>query len=330
MSETIRVGMIGTGGIARHHLNQLTAIDGVAVTALCDASEGAIQGAQERFPQLKSAFTTNDYHALLAREDVDAVIVCTPHTQHAQQLIDAADANKHILMEKPMVCSVEDAHKVLKRLEGYNKVVGLAYQRHAMGQFIFIRDKIASGDVGAVTFINALQCQNWKKGTSGSWRQDPALSGGGQINDSGSHLLDILLWTTGLTVADVSAFIDNRGTPVDINSALAFRFTNGAQGNISVVGESVIGWHEDISIWCEKGAFLYRNGTLTFVNEQGARTTIDGDTLPPSHNIDEDFVAAIRGEHGPAAPPLCGLRTIELTEAAWRSAAQNGAPVKMN
>jgi len=135
---------------------------------------------------------------------------------------------------------------------------------------------------------------------------------------------------TGLTVADVSAFMDNRGTPVDIDSAISMRFTNGAQGNISVVGDSVIGWHEDISIWCEKGAFLYRNGKLEFVNEKGARTTVDGDHLPPSHNIDEDFVQAIRGEHPVAAPPLCGLRTIELTEAAWRSSAQKGAPVKMN
>ena len=330
MSTPIRFGMIGTGGIARHHLSQLLPIEGAQVTALCDTSPEQIRLSVERFPALKDAWTTDDYHALLARDDVDAVIVCTPHTQHAQQMLDAVNANKHVLMEKPMVCSVEDAHNVLKRLESYDKVVALAYQRHAMGQFIYIREKIASGEVGPVQFISALQCQGWKRGTKGSWRQDPALSGGGQINDSGSHLLDILLWTTGLTVADVSAFIDNCGTPVDINSALAFRFTNGAQGNISVVGDSVIGWHEDISIWCERGAFLYRNGTLTFVNEKGVRTTLDGDNLPASHNIDEDFVATIRGEHDPAAPPLCGLRTIELTEAAWRSAAQNGLPVKMN
>jgi predicted dehydrogenase len=330
MSETIRLGIIGTGGIARHHLNQIKAIDGVAVTALCDINPAAIEKAQTQFPHLAEAFVTADYKELLKRDDVDAVLVCTPHTQHADQLIDAVNANKHILMEKPMVCSVDDAHRVLKHIENYDKVVALAYQRHAMGQFIFIREKIASGEVGAVTFISALQCQGWKHGTAGSWRQDPALSGGGQINDSGSHLLDILLWITGLTVAEVSAFIDNRGTPVDINSALAFRFTNGAQGNISVVGESVIGWHEDISIWCENGAFLYRNGSLTFVDGQGQSHKMDDSNLPSSHNIDEDFIATIRGEHGPAAPPLCGLRTIELTEAAWRSAAQNSAPVKMN
>jgi predicted dehydrogenase len=330
MSDIIRIGMVGTGGIARHHIGQITPIPNVQITALCDTNAEQIRHTTDCFGYLREVPVVEDYHDLLAREDVDAIVVCTPHTQHAQQMLDGIAANKHILMEKPLVCTVADAHTILERLKGYKKVVGIAYQRHAMGQFIYIHDKIASGELGPVTFISASQCQGWKRGTTGSWRQDPALSGGGQINDSGSHLLDIILWCTGLTVADVAAYIDNCGTPVDINSALSIRFTNGAQGNISVIGDSVVGWNEDISIWCDKGAFLYRNGTLSFVNEKGVKTTVDGESLPPSHNIDEDFVKAIRGEKEIAAPPICGLRTIELTEAAWRSAAQNGVPVKMN
>jgi predicted dehydrogenase len=329
MSE-VRIGMIATGGMARAHLSNLTRIEGVRVTALCDTNPEQLDRTKKQFPVLAEVPTFADYKELLQQDDVDAVVVATPHTQHFQQALDCLDAKKHVLMEKPMVCSVDDAKALLARLEGYEKVFALGYQRHAMGQFILMRDKIASGEIGAVTFISALQCQGWKKGTAGSWRQDPAQSGGGQINDSGSHLLDILLWVTGLVVRDVAAFMDNRGTPVDINSALAFTFTNGAQGNISIIGESVIGWHEDISIWCEKGAFLYRNGKLEFCDEKGVRTSLDGANLPPTHNIDEDFIATVRGEKDPAAPPICGLRSIELTEAAWRSAARNGTPVNMN
>ena len=330
MSDMIRLGIIGTGGIARHHIGQITGIKTMQITALCDIAPEQIKTTNDRFGFLHDVPVFEDYRDLLKQSSVDAVLVCTPHTQHAQQMMDSIEANKHILMEKPFVCKVSDAHMLLSRLETYDKVVGIAYQRHAQGQFIYIKDKIASGELGAVQFIQASQCQGWKTGTAGSWRHDPALSGGGQINDSGSHLLDILLWITGLTVAEVSAFMDNLGTPVDINSALTMRFTNGAQGNISIIGDSVIGWNEDISIWCEKGAFLYRNGSLTFTNAKGVRTTIDGESLPPSHNIDENFAAAILGEKPIAAPPICGLRTIELTEAAWLSAAQNGAPVKMN
>jgi predicted dehydrogenase len=330
MANTVRIGIIGTGGIARHHLNQLTRISGVEITALCDTVPAQIEKAQEQFAATRNAFTTDDYKVLLARDDVDAVEICTPHTQHTQQALDSIAAKKHVLLEKPMVCTVPDAHTLLGALEGYDKIFALAYQRHAMGQFKFIKDKIASGEVGQVVFLNALQSQSWKRGTAGSWRQDPALSGGGQLNDSGSHLVDILLYVTSLTVASVSAFIDNRETPVDQNSALSLTFTNGAQGNLSVIGDTIVGWHEDITIWCEKGAFFYRNGSLTFCDEHNVRTTIDGSHLPPTQNIDENFIGAIRGECAVAAPPLCGLRTIELTEAAWQSAAKGGQPVRMN
>ena len=327
----VRIGLIGVGGMARSHIGQLLPIEGVEIVALCDTVDSQMDKAVERFPKLADAYRTAGYKDLLARNDVDAVAIATPHTIHFEEAMDAIESGKHILLEKPMVCQVDHAHTLLKRLESKREgqVVALAYQRHAQGQFVYMRDKIASGDLGAVTFISALQCQEWKKGTAGSWRQTQELSGGGQINDSGSHLLDILLWVTGLTVAEVSAFMDNLGTPVDINSAVTMRFTNGAQGTISIVGDAPT-WHEDLTIWCEKGVFFYRNGTLQFCNEKGRRTTLDGDTLPPSQNIDQNFIGAIRGENGIAAPPICGLRTIELTEAAWKSAAQNGAVVKMN
>ncbi|MBC8101787.1 MAG: Gfo/Idh/MocA family oxidoreductase [Cytophagales bacterium] len=329
--QPVRVGIIGAGGMARSHMRQLLNIPGVSITALCDTNPAAFEKSKAQHPEpFADVFTTADHRELLAKDDVDAVVVATPHTLHIVHGRDAVEAGKHILMEKPMVCTVSDAHSLLARLEAYDKIFALAYQRHAMSQFRHMQQTIASGELGAVTFISALQCQSWKRGTAGSWRQVLSLSGGGQINDSGSHLLDVLLWMTGLTVAEVSAFIDNRETPVDINSALAFRSTSGAQGNISIVGESVASWHEDITIWCERGAFFYRNGSLEFCDAEGKRTKLEADALPSGENIDENFIRAIRGEGKIAAPPLCGLRTIELTEAAWRSGADGGRPIKMN
>ncbi len=335
MAETtptpVRVGIIGCGGITRHHLGQLKALPGVTVAALCDIAPEQIAKCRAQFGDFLADAAEYTEAELLARDDVDAVQINTPHTLHFAQANAAIDAQKHVLCEKPFVCRVADAHALLSRLESYPKVFALAYQRHAQGQFIYIRDAIASGKFGAVTFVSALQAQAWKKGTAGTWRHDPALSGGGQLNDSGSHLLDIILWTTGLTVATVAAFIDNRETAVDQNSAVAFTATNGAQGTITVVGDTVVGWHEDITIWCDRGAFFVRNGKLEVVDETGARTTVDGENLPPTRTIDDDWIRTIRGlQDAPAAPPICGLRTIELTEAAWQSGAKHGAVVRMN
>ena len=223
-----------------------------------------------------------------------------------------------------MVNRVVDAHALIKKIDASGLVVGLCYQRHTMPQFRFIRDKIASGEFGAVQFVNALQQQGWKKGTVGSWRQDPELSGGGQINDSGSHLLDIILWTTGLAPDKVSAFMDNRGTPVDINSAVSIKFTSGAQGSISIVGDSM-GWYEDITIWCDKGSFYIRNqSTFHMQGADGEIISPDLADLPEGTDVDTNWINAIQGREEIAAPPICGLRTIELTEAAWKSAAAHG------
>lgn len=327
----VRLGIIGVGGMARHHIGQIVQIPGVTITALCDTNPAQIDKAKEKFPEaVGDAAVSSDYRDLLARDDVDAVLIATPHTQHFQQAMDTVDAGKHLLLEKPMVCRVEDAHALLKRIEDYDKVVALAYQRHAAGPFKHMKQMIDSGEVGAVTYIAALQCQGWKKGCAGTWRHDPALSGGGQINDSGSHLLDIILWVSGLTVAEVTSFMDNCGTPVDINSAVSMRFTNGAQGTITIVGDSVASWHEDITIWCEKGVFFYRNGALEYCDAEGKRHKLESADMPEGQNIDQNFIGAIRGENPVGAPPLCGLRTIELTEAAWKSAAQQGTPIKMN
>jgi predicted dehydrogenase len=146
------------------------------------------------------------------------------------------------------------------------------------------------------------------------------------LNDSGSHLLDIILWATGLGVEKVSAFIDNCGTPVDINSALSLVFKGGAQGNISVVGDAP-DWHEDLTIWCENGFFLMRNGKLQVCDGRGNRFTFDqmrGGSFP-----DKNFVDAIKGRDTVQSPFVSGLRVIELTEAAWKSAAQGGAVVEV-
>ena len=80
MSKQVRIGIIGSGGMARHHMGQLKNIEGVEVTALCDINPSQIALAKETYPYLRNAFETPDYIALLAREDVDAVQIITPHT----------------------------------------------------------------------------------------------------------------------------------------------------------------------------------------------------------------------------------------------------------
>lgn len=316
----VRVGIIGTGGIAQGHVKRLLANPDAEITALCDIRLEALTKTVERNPDVKGVPQFTDFREMIAAGNLDAVEVCTPHTTHYEQTMESLGSGLHVLSEKPMVCTVAHAHDVIKKIDAAGRVFVLNYQRHYQPEFLYIRDRIASGEYGAVQFVQGIQGQEWLRAVAGSWRHDPALSGGGQLNDSGSHMLAVLLFTTGLSVKRCCAFIDNLGAKVDINSALNIEFEGGAQGNVSVVGNAP-SWYEDITIWCEKGAFYMRNGKLEVSDAVGKRHIPTSDELPQGSNPDDNFISVILGKEEIGCPASFGLRVIEWTEAAWNSAA---------
>jgi len=315
---TVKLGIIGCGGIASYHLGHLIWIPEAKVMALTDTDKANTQKLQSRFSQLSNCQVFSDYKDMLASVELDAVEILTPHTFHFQQAMDALDRGLHALIEKPMVCVTNHAKRLIAKAEEKKRVLLVSYQRHYQPQFRYIKKMIESGELGDVQFISAMQCQDWMEPTRGSWRQDPALSGGGQLNDSASHLLDIILWTTGLTPMEALASSDNLGTPVDINSSLSIRFSNGAQASIAVVGNSPC-WWEDIYIWGSKAVIFYRNGKLEYL-PRGGEAILEPVKLPPSSDPDRNFINTILGRETNESPATCGLQVIKLTEGIWKSA----------
>ncbi|MBC7287886.1 MAG: Gfo/Idh/MocA family oxidoreductase [Armatimonadetes bacterium] len=324
----LRVGMIGCGGNARGHMARLLRIEGVKIVALADPSESAIAATIEKFPELADVPKFDDYRKMLEQVEMDAVEISTPHVFHYDQIMDSLRSGKHVLCEKPMVCTTLQAIDVVKEVRATGLTMGIAYQRHFMGPYRYCRQKILSGEVGAVNYISAVQSQNWYRGQvpRGTWRSKKALSCGGQLNDSGSHLLDIVLWMTGLEPEQVFAFENNLDAEVDILTAMSVRFSGGGLCTIGVVGHSV-NWFEEIAIWCEDATFVIRDSSRV-IEWKGSEqaTVLEPDQLPGFGDPDLNFVAAIRGEQEIQAPPECGLQVIRLTEAAWKSA-ETGQPV---
>ncbi len=327
--EKVRIGMIGCGGNAGGHLRRLMEIGDAEVVGLADVSEESFGRLFERLPEAREIQRFTDYKEMLGSVEMDAVEISTPHTLHFEQIMESLDRGLHVLTEKPMVCSVDHARQAIKRSEEAGKVLMISYQRHLAPEFRFIRNQIRGGEIGEVQFIAALQDQNWYRSQQGKWRQIHALSGGGQLNDSGSHLLDVVLWMTDQDPAEVSAFMEYFDGEVDINSALSVRFASGALANFSLVGNCVgPGIWEDISIWGSKGVIYSRNGKLTC--KYGGRDPVEVDALPSRFSSpDRNFVDAILGRDEIQVPPICGLRVIQLTEAAWASAQQGGRVVRV-
>jgi len=325
--DKIRVGLIGTGGMMQGHIARALSIEGVEITALADPAPDRIETTKKRNPALHDAAVFSDHKALLKSGLTDAVMIASPHTCHFEQIMDSFAHGQHVMCEKPMVCTIPHAHQIIKDLKTNGRTFLIAYQRHYAGHIRYIRRMIQEGYLGDVQYVSAILCQNWYRGTKGTWRQLHSLSGGGQLNDSGSHIVDSILWTTGLAVESVSAFADNFDTEVDINSAVSLKFTSGAQGTISIIGNCPT-WWEDQTYVGTKGAIYYRNGKLTHVNGVTGETS-ELVQLRDSGTPVENFIGAIRGKQEIEVPALCGLRVIELTEAAWQSAAKHGVPVKV-
>ncbi len=324
--DSVRIGMIGCGGMARAHLRQLSAIPEARVAALADPSGEQIAECVKQFPELSSVPVYADYREMLSKERLDAVEIGTPHTQHAAQILDSLAAGLHVLCEKPLVTSTADADTVIQALKDSGKVGLLSYQRHYQPEFRTLRERLQSREFGEVTFVSTILGQEWKRMTAGTWRQDPALSGGGQLNDSGSHFVDVLLWATGLTPETVVGFCDNRGAPVDIDSAAAIRFRGGALATITVMGDFPT-WHEDWTICCERGGFLIREGKITLVQNDGSKTPAE--PLEPGSDPDRNFVAAILRGEPVEANFEHGKSVIQLTEAVWQSSAKGGMPISL-
>ncbi len=318
MANPLRIGIVGTGGMGGHHARELQQRSDARVVALCDVAEASLNRAAEAFASHgEHPSLYRDLPAMLAGQELDGVVIATPHTQHTHHITLALEAGCNVLCEKPLATEAAAARAVMELAERRGRVLAIAYQRHGDPFYRRAHEAVASGALGPLRLITVLIAQdclgNFLPGRT--WRADPALSGGGHFMDTGSHIVDMLLFVSGLQPAAVFANIDNHGTDVDVLTALSLRFEGGAVGTFAATSLSPE-WREEFSFYGEQGVLNLR-GDLT-LHLRGARPEKlepSGPTVTPVAN----WIAAIRGEAQVQAPPLYGLRVAQISEAAYAS-----------
>jgi predicted dehydrogenase len=315
----LRVAIIGCGGNGRGHMMRYLEMPEVEVVGLADPAKASRDKALELAGKQAAIPTFTSHTALLKKVQPDAVLISSRHVDHFPQILDALAAGAHVLCEKPLVCSPKDTRTIIAAAKKAKKVLAVSYQRHTQPPYIYVRNLIRSGELGEITFVSTWQSQDWLESQEGTWRQKLALSGGGQLNDSGSHLLDIVLWMTGLQGESAFAFGNNWGREVDIDTALSVRATNGALLNFSVVGRSTH-FVEDVNIWGTKGGVIIRHGGAVYRWESDQKQyAVPKNKLPKGTQVDANFIQAILGKAEISAKPEDALQTIRLTTAAWKS-----------
>jgi predicted dehydrogenase len=192
--EKLRLGIIGTGGICNNkHLPALAKFqDKVEVAALCDLQEEKA-GSTAKKHGLEKAAIYVDYHKLLEDTSLDVVYVCTPNVSHAQITVDAFAAGKHILCEKPMAATTEDALKMMDAWKKSNKKFTIGYQNRFRPEVQMLKKCCEEGDLGDIYYGKAFGVRRRAVPNWGVF-MDKEKQGGGPLIDIGTHALDLTLW----------------------------------------------------------------------------------------------------------------------------------------
>jgi predicted dehydrogenase len=318
--DEVRLGLIGCGSHARARVRYLAEGTGASIVAVADPSEemrNTIGFEAERFA---------DHRAMLETADLDGVVISSPHGFHFDHAADSLAAGCHVLVYKPMVTTSADARKLVRLAGESRRVVSLAVEGLFTAEYRHVRALLDAGELGEIRLVTGTVAQDWLANVAGTWRTDPLLGGGGNLIDSGYHLLAALLHLTGQRPVEVFAYLDRRGELLDVETAAALRFDGGALGAIAVGGDAQ-GMEEGVYLCGTKASLTTSvyGGRLAFVTGWSER---DVPELGPAETAEANFVRCVRGEAETLAPPELGLELAHLVEAIVRSADEH-APVQV-
>jgi predicted dehydrogenase len=191
MSKKVKVAIIGCGGIANgKHLPSLSKLDTVELVAFCDIIVERAQKAADQYGA-EGAKVYENYKELLKDGSIDVIHVCTPNDAHADISIDAMEAGKHVMCEKPMAKTAEDARRMLEASKRTGKKLTIGYNNRFRPDSQHM--KKISKELGEVYFAKAHAIRRRAVPTWGVFL-DEEKQGGGPLIDIGTHALDLALW----------------------------------------------------------------------------------------------------------------------------------------
>ena len=318
----LRIGIAGCGSAALAHADRLGAVAGVSIVGCSDVDGPAARSLAQHVSTTDVQVPSFDDHAeLIRRASPDALAIFTPHHAHYRPAMDALQAGCHVFIEKPLSTSVQEAVDIAGLARSRDRKVGVGHHFRLLPSLIRAREMLAGGAIGPVRMISATLAQPWlesRRGDEHAWRFDPRFAGGGILADSGIHLVDALLWTSGRPAEMVSAILDREASGLDVVTSASARLGGGTLATVGISAVSHAPYFE-LVYHGEAGRLRATGRSLTVENgDEEARAV----PLPEaSASVDSDFVASIL-----EGTPLCcpadeALDAVRLLEAIARSAA---------
>jgi len=329
----LKVAVIGCGSIAQHrHLVEYENNPNVEIVAVCDIVEERVNETAAKY----DAKPYTSYEKLLETEQVDAVSVCLPNYLHAPVSIAALNAGNHVLCEKPMATSSEEAEQMIEAAEKNNKKLMIGHNQRFVSSHQKAKELIVAGELGEIysfrTTFGHGGPEQWSAEGEDSWffKKDEAFIGA--MGDLGVHKADLLRYLLGEEFIDVSAFIETsakENTDVDDNAVLTLRSETGVIGTLAASWAYYAKEDNSTVIYGEKGSIRleddptygmiinYANGE-TVNYELGKIQSNEDDGQTNTHVIDH-FVESILENKKPLIDGEEGKKSLEIILAAIQS-----------
>ncbi len=333
---TLSLGVIGCGlKAADYAADWMTLSDPPRVVAITDPSAAAM----ERYEGIVAAAgrpapaRAADAEALLDAHAgaLDAVYVSTPHAFHAPIAILAVRRGLDVLLEKPMAMTASEARALLAARDQTGATVVVAYQAALSPLLARTRARIAAGEFGALRAVTGEVWENWDRRYAGGWKQVPALSGGGFLFDTGSHLMNAAVQMTGQGMAEVAAQIDHLGHAVDLVGTAMGRLADGTPVSLTFCGATAPGCESALTLFLERAIVRLDvwGGWVEVRTAEGTqREAANAEAGEDRGSVLETFRAARAGGSNPSAPER-SLHLAELWDAMRDSAARGSARVTL-
>ncbi len=355
--KNYNVAILGCGKVAHLHAKAVANLENAHLAGVWSRSKGTA----EKFAAIYNVPFYTEIETLIQQENIDLAIICTPHPFHREPVEKAVALGAHVLVEKPLASTLEDADEIIKACKRASVKLGVVSQRRWYAPVKRIKDAIVDGKIGKPVLgtINMLGWRDKSYYDADAWRGTWKMEGGGVLVNQAPHQLDILLWYMG-EIDEVYGLWRNLNHPyieVEDTALAILKFKNGGIGNIIVSNSQKPGIYGKVHVHGENGASVgvQTDGGAMFIagmseilepplndlwsvpgeEELLERWKNEDSTL--FRNIDpmvyymerqiEDFLHALDVDCKPLVTGEDGRKTVELFTAIYRSTRDN-RPVK--
>jgi UDP-N-acetyl-2-amino-2-deoxyglucuronate dehydrogenase len=267
--ERMRFALVGAGMIGRVHAAALDGLADVAeLVAVVDTDADRAQALADRHGVPTA---TADLDAVLRRDDVDAVSICTPSGLHADGAVAALEAGKHVVVEKPLDITLDAADRIIDAEKRSGRTVTVISQHRFDGSTEKVLRAVREGNLGTVT--SAIASHAWWRGQSyydsGEWRGTWALDGGGAVMNQTVHTINLMTTVVG-TPVEVFAYtarLAHERIEVEDTAVAVVKFASGALGMIHGTTAAYPGLDASLRIFGSKGSAVISNDELVFLHQ---------------------------------------------------------------